>query len=298
MNFFGLPDEANRPSAGVWYVPVPYEATVSFGKGTTYGPSAIIAASISIEEYDADTGRDLTADPGIYTAEPIHLPVTSPSDAMKELTAQVLKVIAPGRLTCFLGGEHTITVGIVRAFMQKGEKPLIVQIDAHHDLRASYEGSPYSHACAMRPLAEAGISIVQLGQRSTSHDDAQAMKKFSIKLFHARDLANGLSPADADNLRGLVDGRDVYLTVDMDGFDPGLVPAVGTPEPGGITWWTFRRIIEVVTGSAKRLLGMDVVELTGPLCDWRLSSAVTAAQVAYRTATFAISSGIKLGPAR
>jgi agmatinase len=296
MNFFGLPSETNRPSAGVWIVPVPYEATVSFGRGTANGPSAIIAASISIEEYDVDTKLDLTVDPGMYTTEPIHLPVSSPADAMKELTAQALKTIAPGRLTCFLGGEHTITVGIVRAFMQKGEKPLIVHIDAHHDLRASYEGSPYSHACAMRPLAEAGLSIIQLGQRSTSHDDAQAMKEFSITLFHARDLANGFSATDADNLSGLIDGRDVYLTVDMDGFDPGLVPAVGTPEPGGITWWTYRKIIEVVISSAKRLLGMDVVELTGPLCDWRLSSAVTAAQVAYRTAVTAISSGIKSGP--
>jgi agmatinase len=253
--FGGL--EADRSAfenAGVLIWPVPYEKTVSYGLGTREGPEAIIDASRYMELYDEELDRE-TAEIGIHTLAAIDTD-RAPEEMIPALQSEAARLLATGKFLCMLGGEHSITPPVVRAFCAKYPKLSVLQIDAHADLRESYEGSPLSHASAMRRVVES-CPAVQVGIRSLSLDEARAIPSLPTRIFWAKDIAGRTDWIDsvADALTD-----HVYLTLDIDGLDPSLVPTTGTPEPGGLMWYEVLALLRRVA-ERRTIVGMDLVEL-------------------------------------
>jgi agmatinase len=275
FNFLGLePRLSAYDTARVLIWPVPYEKTVSYGGGTGEGPAAIIEASRYVETYD----EELDSEPcniGIHTLPPLDASLP-PDEMMPALQQETQALLGTGKFICMLGGEHSITGPVVRAYHEKFPKLSVLQIDAHADLRESYEGSPHSHASAMRRVVEV-CPAVQVGIRSLSLEEARAIPTLPTRIFYAKDIAGRMDWFDeaVDSLT-----EDVYLTIDVDGLDPSLVPSTGTPEPGGLGWYEVLGLIRTL--AAKRnVVGMDMVEL----CRSAVGNAPSflAAKLVYKT---------------
>ena len=264
-NFLGLPEElATAGRAQAWVLPIPYEATVSYGTGTRGGPGAIIAASRQVELFDHEFGCEPCAQFGVHTLSPLTPLDQSPAAMMKVVEQTVAGILggspAPAVLAV-LGGEHSISAGVARglARAQGADNLVAVQIDAHADLRAEYEGSPFSHACAARRIVET-CPVFQIGIRSLSAGEDQFRRESNrVTTVFAEELAAGTAYRDA--LAGFVRGKNVFLTIDLDGLDPSIMPAVGTPEPGGLTWSDLLEMVRVIGREAARVPVFDVVEL-------------------------------------
>jgi len=265
-NFLGLPgDKASPEGARGWLLPVPYESTTSYGAGTREGPAAIIAASRQVELYDRDSGCEPAMRYGVHTMNPLAILQKSP-DAMVRLIEEAVRGILCGNpkpeVLAVLGGEHTISAGVARGIarvLPKGSL-VCVQIDAHADLRDEYEGSPFSHACAARRILDV-CPVFQIGIRNISEGEESFRKKRrDVKTVFAEEAT---SPRGAflKDLAKFVNGKNVFLTVDLDGLDPSIMPSVGTPEPGGVTWERMLDVIRVVSGNAEGVPVFDVVEL-------------------------------------
>ena len=273
--FGGLPAPlAVYDTAQVLIWPVPFEKTVSYGHGTSEGPAAILDASRYIELYDEELNGE-TAAIGIHTLPA--MPADHEPDAMmEELHRETKRLLESGKFLCMLGGEHSITSPVVRAFHEKFPRLSVLQIDAHADLRESYEGSRYSHASAMRRVVET-CPAVQVGIRSLSSEEARAIPTLRTHVFYAKDICGRTGWIDqAVDL--LTD--QVYLTIDIDGLDPSLVPFTGTPEPGGLSWYEVLSLIRTLAAKRK-IVGMDLVEL----CRSPASAAPSflAAKLIYKT---------------
>ena len=263
-NFLGLDEgSSDFERARAVILPVPYEATTSFGAGTAGGPAAIIEASRYIELYD----QELDAEPyevGVATLPALELTGAGPAEAMAELRAayDALLDAAPDKFVIMLGGEHSITSAPVLAWAdrlkEKGERPLtVLQIDAHTDLRPEYEGTPYSHASVMHRVHER-VNIVAVGIRALTREEREmARRSDHIHLFLADDIHEGDAWID-DVVSRL--GEDVYITFDVDGLDPSLVPSTGTPEPGGLQWYPTMKLLRRVFRE-RNVVACDVVEL-------------------------------------
>ncbi|MBM4352736.1 MAG: agmatinase [Deltaproteobacteria bacterium] len=267
--------------AAVAVIPVPYERSTTGGKGTAAAPDAIIQASDIIETFDEERGIEL-GELGIATLEPLPVSRTTPAEMGEMVEDAVARVLRDQRFPLLLGGEHTITAPAVAAVARHlSDKPTLVQIDAHADLRESYQDDPHSHACAMRLCLPHVKELVQIGVRAVSREEHGFLREHrtsgaapKITTFIA-----GTSRIE-DILAKLAEIRGpVYLTVDMDGFDPGLVPGVGTPEPGGISWADGCAIVKALCSGAD-LVAADVVELL-PI-PGLLTSQVTAAKLIWR----------------
>lgn len=261
-DFLDLPEEtAEYTRADVLLLPIPFEATVSYGHGTANGPAAIIEASQQVELYDREFDSEPALVYGVHTLPALALP-TAPAAAVDAIAAAVAAAARSGKLVVGLGGEHTISVGFGRGLLQALGGPItIVQIDAHCDLRDSYEESPYSHACiARRLLEEEGIEqVLQLGIRSLCPEEigfARANPE-CVRIWFSEDVHAG---DWQEELLNRIQGRRIYLTIDVDGLDPSIVPATGTPEPDGLTWAETLAILRTVT-SAATVIGLDCVEL-------------------------------------
>lgn len=261
-DFLDLPEEeAAYERAGVLLLPIPFEATVSYGHGTANGPAAIIEASKQVELYDREFDSEPALAYGVHTLPAVTMPA-DPAQAVAAIAEAVATAAASGKLVVGLGGEHTVSVGVGRGLLQAVGGPLtIVQIDAHCDLRDNYEGSPYSHACiARRLLEEEGIEqVLQLGIRSLCPEEIgfALANPERARIWFSEDVHAGNWQAELiERLRG----RRVYLTIDVDGLDPSIVPATGTPEPDGLTWQETLAILRTVTQHAT-VVGMDCVEL-------------------------------------
>jgi agmatinase len=261
-NFLGLPDEASSADrASVLILPIPFEATVSYGHGTQNGPAAIISASQQVELYDREFDSEPASNYGIHTLPALTLP-NDPEAAVAAIAAATEHAAASGKLVVGLGGEHTVSVGFGRGLMAAFPDPIsVVQIDAHSDLRDSYEDSPLSHACIARRLLDHPQveQVLQLGIRSVCREEVDFARQHPdrVRVWYAEDVhASGWRDELAARLRG----RSVYLTIDVDGLDPAVVPATGTPEPDGLTWTEALDIIRTVTQSA-RVVAVDCVEL-------------------------------------
>jgi len=254
-NFLGLPDElSGYDDAKVVVLPIPYDLSLSYGAGARLGPQAIIAASRQVETYDFDLGLD-PSEIGIATLAEVEQVVSSAEDMQKAIYSACKEQLANGKYVLSLGGEHSITAALVKAHCEKYGKLSVVQIDAHSDLRDSYQGSPYSHACVMSRVAEMA-PFVSIGIRSFSGSENE--RKYRNNIIHPKDLRK--NPQILEKLlAGL--SENVYITVDLDGLDPSVIPAVGTPEPGGLNWDEAMEIINVVA-SMKKIVGADVVELS------------------------------------
>ncbi|MFZ2359212.1 MAG: agmatinase [Anaerolineae bacterium] len=261
-SFLGLPAPySDRERAGVLVLPLPYEATVSYGHGTAGGPAAIIAASQQVELYDREFDREPALGFGIHTLPTPALP-EEPADAVTVIATAVAEAAAAGQLVVGLGGEHTVSVGFGRGLLAALGGPLtVVQIDAHSDLRDQYDGTPYSHACmARRLLDEAGIEqVLQLGIRSVCPEEVALVRSQPerLRVWYAEAMHDGGWQAE---LIERVRGRQVYLTIDVDGLDPSVVSATGTPEPDGLSWRETLAILRAVAEHG-RIVGLDCVEL-------------------------------------
>lgn len=261
-NFLGLPDEFSDPAkAAVRILPVPYEATVSYLGGTKNGPQAIIDASRAVELYDIELD-DEPYDVGVATLPEAHLTGAGPAEAMRELRKAYARVATRGAFVIMLGGEHSISSPPIlehAARLKKQHRRLsVLQLDAHGDLRDEWEGTPWSHACVMRRVVD-DVNLVQVGIRSICAAERALMRKrkSSITTVFAEEL-EGTDGWMDKVLEAL--GPDVYITIDVDYFDPALVPSTGTPEPGGGQWYQALRLVRRVFDE-RRVVAADVVEL-------------------------------------
>ncbi len=258
MNFGGIDDErySNFEDARVLILPVAYEGTVSYGGGTGAGAMAIVDASRNMELYEEETDAEVYQI-GIHTL-PEFTPRDTPEAMMSALYEYSKELVASGKFICMLGGEHSVSAPIIKAHHEKYDNLSVLQIDAHADLRDSYDGTPHSHASIMaRVVKDMSIPSVQVGIRSISGDEARSLKEgLPTKIFWARNIAGRTDWID-DAIDGLTE--NVYLTIDIDGLDPSIMPTTGTPEPGGLGWYETLTLIRKLA-EKKRVVGMDLVE--------------------------------------
>ena len=258
-NFLGLPSSlSDWDTAQVAILPVPYDATASYGAGARFGPRSILDASHEIELFDDELANE-PCRVGVHTRPFLEPHAGGPELMSKRVEAEVNSVLEIGRFPITLGGDHSLTVGAVRAALHNHPELTLVQIDAHADLRDDYQSTPYSHACVARRAVEMGAKLVQIGIRSLSREEADWLGDHpeDATTVYARELWHSLSAANRaiDAIEG-----PVYLTLDVDALDPSIMPATGTPEPGGLTWPQALSLLRRL-GSRGDVVGADVVEL-------------------------------------
>ncbi len=252
-------------------LPVPYDGTSTWVKGADKGPQAIIDASDSIELYDIETGTEVYKF-GIHTAEPV-LDLNTPDEMVEAVYQRAKSYLNDEKYLVTLGGEHSVSCGVIKAFSEKYDDLTVLQIDAHADLRDDYHGSIYNHACVMR-RAQEHCKVVQVGIRSMCIEEKPNMIRENMFFAHEiRDNSNWL----LDVVSRL--GRKVYLSIDLDGFDPSVLPSTGTPEPGGLSWWQVADLIKMVNHQ-RTIVGFDVVELCPNPSE--KSSDLTASKLVYQ----------------
>jgi len=283
-NFGDLsPEFSEQKSSRVEIIPIPYEATVTYRKGTGKGPEAIIRASQNLELYD----EELEGEPyrvGIYTAPELKNICLPPEAMVEEVYRRIKLSISSQKLPIILGGEHSITVGAVKAFAEVCPNLSVLQLDAHADMRDSYQNSFYNHACVMRRVEEYS-PFLGLGIRSLSKEEAEYIKGKSLEIISAREILRG------EGWKKLILchlSSEVYLTIDLDVLDPSIMPAVGTPEPGGLGWYQILNILRYLAQN-KRVLGMDIVELS-PL-EENITPDFLAAKLVYKAIGYIFSKG-------
>jgi len=257
-NFMDLDDEfSSYENSKVVIVPIPYEKTVSFGKGTAKGPSAIIKASTSIELYDDELHCE-PADVGIHTLKEINSDF-DPEQATNLILSTNGKLIKDGKFVINLGGEHTITLGAVLGHKLFYEDISVLSIDAHCDLRDTYEDRKICHATVMRRVVEENIPVVEVGIRSYSKEESQyIINSEDVAIINASEIQNNedwIGQA-ISNLK-----ERVYLSIDVDGLDPSIIPSTGTPEPGGLGWYQALELLKRLF-LERDVIGMDIVELS------------------------------------
>lgn len=282
LPFLGSEVAATYDTARVVILPIPYEATTTYRRGCENGPDAILEASQQVEYYDEELDQETCRDTGIYTQQAIadtrnQRPVSA--QEMLQVTQEtVFKLISDGKFVIALGGEHSITTGVVEAYRQADpESFTVVQIDAHGDLRYEYEGSIHNHACVMRRIVDMGLPTVQIGIRAICQEEADLIKEKHLTVFRAREIAT--QPDWIEKAIAAIPTRKVFLTIDLDGIDPTLIPGVGTPEPGGLDWYAVTTFLRRVFESFQ-VIGCDVMELS-PVGD-SVVSEFTAAKLVYK----------------
>ena len=256
FNFLGIPEEySSFDKSRVVILPVPYESTTSYQAGTRDAPHEIIWASRNVELYDEELGKE-TYEIGIHTLQ-VMVPILGNADAMMEELYKVSRqIVQAGKFQVTLGGEHAITSPLVRAHLERWPSLAVLQIDAHADLRDSFEGSKHSHASALRRVVEL-CPVVHVGIRNISLEEVKALPTLKSKIFYMKDIEK-----DPDWFVHVVDElpEHVYFTIDIDGLDSSVMPSTGTPEPGGLTWKNLMDLTRELT-HRRNVVGMDLVEL-------------------------------------
>src|SRR6476469_6546889 len=251
-----LPTRVDFDTARVVVLPVPLDRTTSYVGGTRNGPHEILVASSHMEIWDEETESDVST-VGICTLPEMEFPFASLDEVTAEIRRVASEIINRDKFPVFLGGEHSITGPIVAAMAQKYSGLSVLQLDAHADLRDTYMGTPHNHACAMRRALEYA-RCTQVGIRSLSPEEAAAAPTLPTEIFYDFNMRQ-----HDDWIERIVDslGETVYITIDVDGFDPAIMPATGTPEPGGLTWYEalalLRRVID-----KRNVVAWDIVELS------------------------------------
>jgi agmatinase len=253
LGFCGLPNnETDYARAPTVILPIPFDKTSTWLKGADKGPAAILEASANLEFYDIETHKEIFKK-GIFTAKPIH--AASSSVLIKKSDSEVSRYLKDGKLVVTLGGEHSVSIGVIKSYARHYRDLSVLHLDAHADSRDSYEGSPYNHACVIARVRECTKNIVSAGIRSMDASEWPAIDRkkmfFAHEIHHTDKWIQGA-------VRLLTD--TVYITIDLDVFDPGIMPSTGTPEPGGLGWYQVMKLLSSVARS-KRIVGFDVVEL-------------------------------------
>ena len=234
-------------------VAIPYEASVSYGGGTAKGPRAILEASWQLEQWD---GKSVPGREGIFTHPPIDCDADA-AEVISRTAALTRRIIERRQIPVGIGGEHTVTYGLIRGLLDAGIEDFgVVQIDAHADLRDCYEGNRYSHASVMKRVVDEGIPLLQLGIRAMCEEEQQVREMHGVYFHDAEDLV----PTHVSTLELPADfPKKVFFTVDVDGLDPSVFPSTGTPVPGGLSWYQTLSLIESVANQAE-IIGFDVTE--------------------------------------
>jgi agmatinase len=275
QTFCGLKGGFSAYAAAKFAVlPVPYDRTTSYGKGTGKGPKAIINASRYLELYDEELYCN-PAEAGIATLKPLKV-AAKPEKMADDVRASVLGILEDGKVPVLLGGEHSISSGAVAAMKEHHGEITVLQFDAHADLKETYQGTPFSHACAMARIRQ-HAETVQVGIRSLADEEAELVKRLRAerRLFYSTDVLE--RDCIGDILGSL--GEKVYVTFDVDAFDPSLMPSTGTPEPGGLFWYDVMRILRAAC-DGRHIVGFDVNELA-PIPGLHAPD-FTAAKLAYK----------------
>jgi agmatinase len=263
-------------------MPVPYDGTTSFMAGTRYGPHAILTASRQVEFYDRELDLDVAEKLGLHT-----LPEMEPDMGSAELTVKRVEemsdgVLKKGKFPVLFGGEHSVSVGLVASLAKRHKELSVLQIDAHADLRDEYEGTKFNHACAMRRIREHVGVASQVGIRSICRDELEYIEKAKLGEY----IHWGAEFDEKKVVSQLTDA--VYVSIDLDGFDPSDCPGVGTPEPGGLKWAQVLRLLRSVA-EHKKIVGFDVVELL-PIPN-TVQSEFFAAKLAYKLLGYSFFAG-------
>ena len=290
-NFLGLPEGVSDPAhARGWLLPIPFEATTSYGAGTRDGPAAILAASRQVELYDREFDGEPALSYGIHTTLPLN-PVHRSPESMVGIVEGAVKELLSGvtrpQVLGVLGGEHTISAGVVRglAGAQTADSLVAVHVDAHSDMREEYEGSPYSHACAAKRILEV-CPIFQIGIRNLSSEEASFLRSCDrVRTVFAEEATDPKGRFLSD-LAQFVRNKRVFFTIDLDGLDPSIMPSVGTPEPGGISWERMLEIARTVSRHAAEVPVFDVVELA-PIPGFRAPDFL-AAKLVYKLFSYTL----------
>ncbi|MFA6320974.1 MAG: agmatinase [Candidatus Omnitrophota bacterium] len=259
-NFIALPDEySSFKKAKVAIMQVPYDKTTTYIHGTSLGPAAIIDASKYMELYDDDINQE-TFKLGIHTMEPLPVGGLSSEEMVEKVYSSTIDLLKAGKFPVMLGGEHSVSVGAVKAFKEVYPNISVLHLDAHNDLRNEYFGSKLNHGCVARRISEI-CPIVQIGTRSMSKEEKDFLssqgENGKVKNISVYDILD--TPMWKDKATNSLT-ENVYISIDLDVFDPALVPAVGTPEPGGLGWYEVLDMLRDVTKDRK-VVGFDVVEL-------------------------------------
>lgn len=278
-NFLGItePEYCDYKQSRFVIQQVPYEHTSSYLAGSAKGPAAMIEASHFVEFYDEELDLESYKQGGIATIKAIDFNGKVDAGAIELIEKQTADLINDGKFVVSLGAEHTVTLGFVKAFLKKYPKLSVLQVDAHSDLRESYHGNKYSHASVMARIHDLAVPLTQIGIRAQCREEADLIKRSdNIFTFYAHEIRN--QPDWMTEALQTVE-NDVYITIDADGFDPSVIPAVGTAEPRGLYWEETLTFLKKVIGS-RNVVGFDVVEIA-PVAG-NILSEYTCAKLIYR----------------
>jgi agmatinase len=256
--FLDIPEKHSQPNALVQVIPVPYDATSTYRKGADKGPQAMIEASAQIEWYDIETGAE-HLEQGIHTQEPVISDASDPIKLAPLVRERVAAALGSGQLPVVLGGEHSVSIGAIEAMSGYTNSFSVLQIDAHGDTRESYQGSTHNHACVMARARELA-PIIQVGIRAIDAEELKTMDR--DRVYFGYEIERQSRENDLTWMDRVVDQLEetVYLTIDLDALDPSILPSTGTPEPGGLDWFTINELVRRVA-QARTIAAFDVVEL-------------------------------------
>jgi len=263
-NFLSIPEEfSTLERSKIVILPAPYEHTTSYIKGTILGPEKLLEASHQVELYDEEFKIELYREAGIATLEPIDFTDLKDEKAVDLVYQIVLELLKKDKFVVTIGGEHTIAIGAIKAYSEIYPDLTILHFDAHSDLRDEYEGNKYSHASALARVFEFNKKLVQVGIRAQDVEEAKFIRENGIKTFYAWEIKSGKYDKNGKTWQDAVVselGENVYITFDLDYFDPSVMPAVGTPVPNGLYWDETMELLKKVSHQ-KNVLGFDIVEL-------------------------------------
>ncbi len=252
-NFAGIPDSfAQFDQSNIILQSIPYDGTSTWGKGADKGFHSFLESAKNMELYDIETDFEVYKK-GIFMPDP-WTGFTDPTSMFQTVYRNTKELLKTEKFLTFFGGEHSISIGVMKAFYEHIEALTIVQIDAHADLRPSYNGSPYNHACALHD-ANHNSHVVQLGIRSMDSTEKEHMHYENVFFAHQMQENNDWMEKSIQLMKD-----NVYITFDLDAFDPSIMPSTGTPEPGGLDWWTTLKYLKQLF-AAKNVVGFDIVEL-------------------------------------
>ncbi|BAQ64872.1 agmatinase [Geminocystis sp. NIES-3709] len=274
--------QSTYEEAKIVILPIPYEATTTYRKGCEHGPDAILIASDQLECYDEELDIETCFQTSIFTSNYIadtRVNNLLTAEEMLQVTTDTVKqFIQDGKFVIALGGEHAITTGVVQAYQQSLDETFtVIQIDAHGDMRYEFEGSIHNHACVMRRVLELGLPTLPVGIRAICQEEASLIKEKNIPVMWARDIYynSDWMERSIDNIKT----KKVFITIDLDGIDPSLMPGVGTPEPGGLNWYQLLAFMRLIFAKFE-VIGCDIMELA-PTKD-SVVSEFTAAKLIYK----------------
>ncbi|NLO19266.1 MAG: agmatinase [Ignavibacteria bacterium] len=289
-NFLSIEKEySSLENSNVAILSAPLEMTVSYGKGCSRGPEKIIEASAYVEFYDNETNREICFEQGIVSLEPLCYDSMSIEEALASTEKITKQLLERSKFVVLLGGEHTVSIAPIKAHLEKYPKMSLLQFDAHSDLREEYEDSPYSHACAMKRVVEFlnPSKLTQVGIRALSKEESIFIKENKINTFFATDIRTGKWGLNWQKELVSTLSDEIYISFDIDYFDPSLIPSTGTPEPDGFFYNETVEIFREIKRQNKKIVGFDLVELA-PIKGLSHPN-LTAARLIYKILNFVFS---------